>query len=404
MFKIKGKYTEAVVYTDNCEETAVAQIYKLCNHPAFADSIIRIMPDVHAGEGCVIGTTILLKEKKVIPDIVGVDIGCGVMATIFCLEEEPDYERLEKFIRENIPSGHDIRESVHPLLSHKVEEDVRNICDELHFCNVDAFINSVGTLGGGNHFIEIDKMGDSYVLLVHTGSRNLGHKVCGHFTSLAVKGMKRTAQNKLVTSLKAESRYDEIEKELKEFSERYEKEKFPKELSYVEGEDYYAYIRNMLRCQAVAEESRRLISADIVSFLGVKNTTIFDTVHNYIEETEDGILIRKGAVSAKVGEKVCIPLNMKDGCIIGVGKGNKDWNFSAPHGAGRVLSRSAAKSSLSVEEFRCKMAGIHTWSVGEGTLDESPMAYKPAKDIVELVADTLDNLQTTYPVYNFKAI
>lgn len=417
MFELKGRYTDATIYAEEIEQAAISQIQGLCNHPAFEGAKISIMSDAHAGEGCTIGTTAILKKKKIIPNVVGVDIACGVWCTIFRVNKEIDYKLLDNFINANIPSGHDIREHKHPALKKEVKDDVKAIVNELHIGDENTFLKSIGSLGGGNHFIEIDYVSDGiFALFIHTGSRHLGKKVCEYFQRKALINIAggnelREAMNTLIAKLKKEHREKDINKEIMNLKNNFvgKKTGIPKDLAYIEGEDYESYVRNSIRCAHMAHESRRLISVDILSFINdnfgrIEIIEEFDTIHNYIEQLEDGrIVIRKGAISAKNGEKISIPLNMKDGVIIAIGKGNDNWNQSAPHGAGRLLSRAIAKTTLSMEEYKKQMSNINTWSVCPETLDEAPGAYKSADSIIEQVKDTCNIIAVTKPVYNFKA-
>lgn len=412
MFELKGKHTNATIYANIVKPLAVSQIQGLCNHPAFEGADIRIMPDVHAGDGCTIGTTAVLKEKKIIPNTIGADINCGIMTTIFKTNKPIDFKALDDFILENIPSGHDIRKEVHHNLKKEVEIAVSEIVKELNIGGLEMHLKSIGSLGSENHFIEVDKIDDeTFALTVHTGSRNLGKKVCTYFQERAVENISsqdelRDAINELITKLKNKHREKEIENEILSLRKNFvcKKTGIPKNLAYIEGKDYDDYVRNMLKCGMMAHESRRLISSDILNYLNVEIVEQFDTIHNYIEALEDGtIVIRKGAISAKEGEKVSIPLNMKDGVIVGIGKGNKNWNCSAPHGAGRLLSRSKASEQLSLDDFSEQMKDVNTWSVCKETLDEAPGAYKPAESIIDLVKDTVNILYVMKPIYNFKA-
>lgn len=412
MLEINGKYTKAIVFTDMIEQEAISQIIELCNHIAFQNAKIRVMPDVHAGAGCTIGTTIETNKKIVIPNIVGVDIGCGVTTTIFSTDKDIEFKNLNDFIENHIPSGMNVRENEHRDLDLKIKTLICEIVKELGIGKPEYHINSCGTLGGGNHYIKIGKISDNtYALSVHTGSRNLGKKVCEYFQNVAVDNMSnkkniKKAQEEVIQKLKKQGKENEINNEiskLKQTSLSLSKS-VPKELSYIENEDFDRYVTNMEKCQAVANENRRLISRDILNYLEADEKEHFDTIHNYIEKVDDGnIIIRKGAVSAKKGEKLAIPLNMRDGVIIGIGKGNEEWNCSAPHGAGRLMSRSKAKESVTMEEFKDSMAGIQSWSVCRETLDESPKAYKSADSILSQVIDTIEICDVIKPVYNFKA-
>ena len=425
MFAVNGKYTNAIIYTDLVEQEAISQILGLCNHAAFENAKIRVMPDVHAGAGCTIGTTIELAKDMVIPNIVGVDIGCGVKSTIFKVKEEIDFEKLEEFIVSNIPTGCNVRASEHKKMDKNVRELIKEVVRELDLGNLTYHLNSVGTLGGGNHYIEVGKMDEhTYMLSVHTGSRNLGKKTCEYFqekalATLSGKIKEREIISNAIAKLKAEGREKEIEQEIAKIKSdiKVQEAKIPKDLAYVEGKDFISYMENMQKCQKMAKENRRLISQDIIDFLNVEVEWEFDTIHNYIEDlsvyttcsngeksVDRKYIIRKGAIRANQGEKVAIPLNMKDGVIIGVGKGNSEWNCSAPHGAGRLLSRAKAKETLNLEDYKAEMdaEGIKTWSVCKNTLDEAPGAYKPAEMIIEQVKDTIDILWIVKPIYNHK--
>lgn len=392
------------IFTDNIEGEALNQVYTLAKLPAFADAKIRIMPDVHAGSGCVIGFTADLGDK-VIPNIVGVDIGCG-MLTIKLKNKLSDNEdentaffaSIDDAIHKFVPSGFDIHE-------HAVEHFRTNelICiDKLK--NTDTFNRSIGTLGGGNHFIEIDQDSEGYLyLIIHTGSRNLGKQVAEHYQRLAYRSLneshKREKINEVIEKLKREGKEKEIENTVKILN--MQKTSVPRDLCWLEGEYRMNYLHDMKLCQEYAILNRKTI-ADII----LKNTDLveesrFETIHNYIDH--DSNIVRKGAIRALEGERVLIPLNMRDGCIIGIGKGNEDWNCSAPHGAGRVLSRSKAKESINLEDYMETMNGIYTTSVSQSTIDESPFAYKPSEEIISLVEDTVDIEKIIKPVYNYKA-
>ena len=376
MFDIYGKYTGAVIYSDICEREALSQLYDLCNHPIFEGARIRIMPDVHAGAGCTVGTTISMERKAVIPSIVGADIGCGVYTVIF-ESGEIDYKALDDFIISNIPCGMAIRNSVHPRMSNELKREIRNLCEALKmYRSEQSFIRSCGSLGGGNHYIEVGLNEDGrYSLSIHTGSRGLGKCVAEYFSDKA----KAYIAERGITGIN-------------------------RNMPYLEDEGYFEYVRWMQVCQSMAAASRRLIAGDILAHLGARPIESFDTVHNYIEmHREGGITIRKGSVSAKSGEMLAIPLNMRDGVLIARGRGNEEWNFSAPHGAGRLMSRAEAKATISLDKYREVMAGIESWSVVKETVDESPMAYKPASLIMEQVRDTVDILSLVRPRYNFKA-
>lgn len=390
------------IFTDNIEPEALNQIYTLVKQPVFADCKVRIMPDVHAGAGCVIGFTADLGDK-VIPNIVGVDIGCG-MRTVELGQIDIDFAALDSAIREHIPSGREVRKG----------EYVRfDMLDELrcyrHLKDIDRIKRSIGTLGGGNHFIEIDmdEYGNKF-LIIHTGSRNLGKQVAEYYQALAVETMSGKdllykRQEQLIAEYTAQGRKKEIEKAIRELHRKFSPNPLgiPKELCYLTGKYREDYLHDMEICQRFAVLNRNAIASALIDEMGWHSLGAFETIHNYIEFGSN--MVRKGAISAKAGEKLLIPINMRDGCIIGVGKGNEDWNCSAPHGAGRIMSRSKAKELVSLEEFEDSMKGIFTTSVNQSTIDESPMVYKPMAEIVENIADTVDILKIIKPVYNYKA-
>lgn len=350
------------------------------------------MPDVHAGAGCVIGFTANLGDR-VIPNIVGVDIGCG-MLTVNLGPIEIDYAKLDDVIRKYIPSGM----AVHQNAGYFTLLDDLYCRDRLR--NVEWLHNSVGTLGGGNHFIEIDagEDGNKY-LIIHTGSRNLGKQVAEIYQDIAVKTLHSAKGERaaLIERLKAEGRESEISEKLSRLKV---KSTIPRDLCYVEGEDRERYLHDMRICQQFARFNRSRISQVIMQRMGWLPFDRFETVHNYIDEWG---MVRKGAICAAAGKIVLIPINMKDGCIIGRGLGNSDWNESAPHGAGRLMSRAKAKASIPMEDYRAAMEGIYTTSVCRNTLDEAPQAYKPMDEILSCISDTVTVLQIIKPVYNFKA-
>lgn len=395
------------IFTDNIEREALNQIYALVKQPAFSDCKVRIMPDVHAGAGCVIGFTADLGEK-VIPNIVGVDIGCGMLTTNLG-NIDINFNELDEVIRRYVPSGR----NVHDFENTKPATDIidKLYCKE-KLKNVDWLKRSCGTLGGGNHFIEIDedKKGNKY-LIIHSGSRNVGKQVAEIYQQMAIddisgKSNFKEDSEKLISEYKSSGREKEINKAMKALKLSYEQNttKIPKELSYLTGEHREMYLHDMKLCQEFAVLNRRTIQSIICYYMGweiTKETERFQTIHNYIEHETN--IVRKGAISAKTGEKVLIPINMRDGCILGIGKGNEDWNYSAPHGAGRIMSRSKAKEMVSLEEYEKSMSGIFTTSVNVSTIDESPMAYKPIKEIVENIKDAVEIVDIIKPVYNFKA-
>lgn len=386
------------IFTDNIEPRALEQIYTLVKQPAFSECKIRIMPDVHAGAGCVIGFTADLGDK-VIPNIVGVDIGCG-MLTVELGKIDIDFEKLDKVIRAKVPSGMSVRET--PAVRYPLE----TLKCYKHLKNLEWISSSIGTLGGGNHFIEIDADQDeNKYLVIHTGSRNLGKQVAEYYQDLAIanlhgSGRRKMEIDKLIAEYKAAGRQGEIPAGIAKIKETFGGS-IPKSLCYLEGEDREAYLHDMKLCQQFATLNRDTIAAIIMDDMRWIYSGSFETIHNYIDHESN--IVRKGAISAKKGERVLIPMNMRDGCIIGVGKGNEDWNFSAPHGAGRIMSRKRAKETVSMEEYTEAMAGIYTTSVSPATIDESPMAYKPADKIIDAIKDTVEVLKVIKPVYNFKA-
>jgi len=397
--------TDLKVFAKTIEPEALAQVRLLLEQPAFRECKVRIMPDVHAGKGCVIGFTANLGDK-VIPNIVGVDIGCGMLVTQ--LGREPlDFARIDALIREHVPYGRNVHTNAeaYPALRelacrHAIRDFERLSC-------------SIGTLGGGNHFIEIDtdETGMQY-LVIHTGSRSLGKQVAEYYQDLAFDlqlGKRRLLldQEELIAAYKAAGRSGEVQDALKQLhgSHASRAASANRDLCYLEGEEREAYLHDMRICQTFAMQNRARIRDILVDRLGLDvdlaRETAFESVHNYID-LESGI-VRKGAIDASLGKRLLIPLNMRDGCIIAVGKGNEDWNCSAPHGAGRLMSRSQAKRKLSMEEYRREMAQVFTTSVSEETLDEAPEAYKPMDEILTLLPETVEIERVIKPVYNFKA-
>ena len=399
---IEGKYASAKVFTDNIEESASQQILTLCNQSFVDGCKIRIMPDVHAGTGCVIGFTADLGDKAV-PSLVGVDQGCGMLVAELG-KNHIDPKKLDGVIHERVPAGMAVHEK--PTLEENFLDNL-TCKDFLH--NIDWIVRSLGTLGGGNHFIELDKDEDNNeYLVIHTGSRNLGKQVAEHHQNVAIsnlkgKNKKKEAIDALIKQLKAEGREKEISQKISELNFKFPD--IPNELCYLEGKDREAYLHDMKICQNFATMNRLHIMNEILNGVGLQEKIpeihFFQTVHNYIDMSDN--IIRKGSVSAKKGEKLIIPLNMKDGSLICIGKGNPDWNCSAPHGAGRMYSRVAAKKAFSVDEFKEQMDGIYSTSVNEDTLDECPMAYKPAQEIIDAISPTVEIINHIKPVYNFKA-
>lgn len=390
------------VFTENVEPKAMEQIYNLIKQPAFQDCKVRVMPDVHAGAGCVIGFTADLGDK-VIPNIVGVDIGCG-MFTVELGNIEISLEKLDDVIKRCVPSGRNTLQEkaarfdrLKELYCYRELKDIRRIeC-------------SIGTLGGGNHFIEIDADSDgNKYLVIHSGSRNLGKQVADYYQSLAIelmqgKGELLKQQEEIIAYYKASGKSGEIQKAIKELQRTFNPNKLniPKELCYLTGEYRDKYLHDMKICQEYAQANRKCMAAEILAKMRIEMRGSFETIHNYIEH--DTNMVRKGAISAKSGELLLIPINMRDGCILGKGKGNEDWNYSAPHGAGRIMSRSKAKEKLDMDEYVQTMQGIYTSSVNVGTIDEAPMAYKPMQEIVDNIRDTVEIVKIIKPIYNFKA-
>ncbi|MDO4721233.1 MAG: RtcB family protein [Peptostreptococcaceae bacterium] len=398
MIEIKGKYNTAKVFAAELEEGARQQIQTLCDQEFVSGSRIRIMPDVHAGAGCTIGTTMTIKDK-IVPNLVGVDIGCG-METIRISGRRLELQKLDKLIYEKIPSGMKIREKPHRYLEEIELEDLR--CrDEV---NLDRARRSLGTLGGGNHFIEVnrDEEGRLY-LVIHSGSRHLGLQVANYYQEQGYKQRnKNTAEDldSLIERLRQEGREKEIQSEIKKLKKQVISD-IPKALAYVEGHLLEDYIHDMKIIQRFAILNRKAMMDELIRGMKLEVEEEFTTIHNYIDTEE--MILRKGAVSAKKGEKILIPINMRDGSLICIGKGNEDWNRSAPHGAGRRMSRMKAKSSFTLSEFKKQMSDVYSTSVSRDTLDECPMAYKKMEDILKQITPAATVAQIIRPIYNFKA-
>lgn len=398
MIEIQGTYLTAQCFTDTLEERAAEQIRTVCDQEAFADSKLRIMPDVHAGMGCTIGTTMTITDK-VVPGMVGVDIGCG-MESVRIDARDVDFDKLDAFIRAEIPCGRNIRDTEHPLRQEIDLSQLRCAGD----VSIPRAYRSIGTLGGGNHFIELDRGEDGAIwLVVHSGSRHLGKQVCEFYQNqgrFAMWGGAKFQVQALVAELKAEGRFQEIQPTLDALKQEHPIQ-VPKELAYVEGQLFEDYIHDMRITQRFAVLNRRAMTDVILRGMGWEETDRFTTIHNYIDT--EHMILRKGAVSAQLGEKLLIPINMRDGSLICVGKGNEDWNCSAPHGAGRLMSRKAAFQKLSLEEYKAEMEEIYSTCVTFDTLDESPMAYKTMDEIVRNIGPTADIVERIRPIYNFKA-
>jgi len=398
MLRIKGKHNTAKVYTEVLEEGASSQIETLCNQEFVKESKIRIMPDVHAGAGCTIGTTMTITDK-VVPNLVGVDIGCG-METISISNKRLELQKLDKLIYEKIPSGFEVRKKPH----HYNEQIDLTQLRCLKAIQLDRAEKSIGTLGGGNHFIEVnkDEEGGLYVV-VHSGSRHLGLEVAKYYQEAGYNQLNRNDKSEmdaLIVRYKSEGREKEIQHAIQEFKNQVLTD-IPFPLAYVTGTLFEDYIHDMKIVQHFAEINRKAMITEIVKGMKLDVVEQFTTTHNYIDT--DTMILRKGAVSAKKGERLLIPINMRDGSLICVGKGNEDWNSSAPHGAGRLMSRSKAKQSFTVSEFKKQMQDIYTTSVSKETLDECPMAYKNMVDIVNNIGPTADISKVIKPIYNFKA-
>lgn len=388
------------VYASYVDEATRAQIERLSQHSVYRDMPIRIMPDCHAGKGCTIGTTIDLNNKKyVTPNLVGVDIGCG-MLTVKLKSNLVNLEKFDKVVHESIPSGFDIQEKPHEFVGrYKVRGLLENLACANNV-NIERAVLSIGTLGGGNHFIELAKGNDdSIYLIIHTGSRNLGIGVCKYYQSMVkYENDGSEERNAVIRKLKAENRHSEIQEAIKKV-----KVEKPSEFDGISGDNFNDYIHDMQNTQQFASINRMAIAESILTNyygLSLEEHEHFETVHNYIGY--DNIL-RKGAIAAYKGDKCLIPLNMRDGSLICIGKGNKDWNYSAPHGAGRVMSRGEARRKVSLVDFKKSMAGIYSTCVNESTIDESPFAYKSVDDIMPIIRDTVDIIKHIKPIYNFKS-
>lgn len=435
MFEIQGKYNKAKIFATTCENECISQITDLCNQQWLEGCKIAIMPDTHAGKGCTIGTTIHLKDK-VCPSLVGVDIGCGMLVIEVPQELKLDLSAIDNFTNTYIPSGFSINEKI---LYKPYEFKIENLKCFDQLKNVEYLKKSLGSLGGGNHFIEIneDSSGNHY-LVVHSGSRNLGKQVAEYYQNIADEKCNKQNEfhqkerDNIDQNLKLQEIQKGIDKKQQEFEENYQfSQKIPHDLCYLEGKDAQNYLYDVKLCSQFASLNRRYIAKQILKFivknngydddnlnvyidetqshhfeLGFRNNSVdirsngFETIHNYIG---DDNILRKGAISAKKGEKVIIPINMRDGSVIGIGKGNKEYNYSGPHGAGRLMSRGTAKEKVDLEEFKKSMEGIYSTSVCRSTIDESPMAYKSIDEIVDNIEDSVELVDIIKPIYNFKA-
>ena len=398
MIEVQGKYNTVKIFTDVVNDVSIDQIRQLCDQEFVSDSKIRLMPDVHAGAGCTIGTTMTITDK-VVPNLVGVDIGCG-METVKIFEDDIDLSKLDKLIYDRIPSGFEIRETPHEY-ANSVSLENLYCYDQIKAQRAKL---SIGTLGGGNHFIEADRDEDGNIyIVVHSGSRHLGLEVATYYQNeayLSLNSATKTEVRELIAQLKAEGRHKEIQTAVDELKHSKHTD-IPKALSYVSGKTFDSYIHDMKIVQQFAMINRKAMIDEILNGMNLHPTMQFTTVHNYIDTKN--MILRKGAVSAEAGKILLIPINMRDGSLICVGKGNDDWNQSAPHGAGRLTSRAAARRDLAMSEFEKEMEGIYSTSVNEATIDESPMAYKRMEDIVNNIGDTVNVVKVIKPIYNFKA-
>ncbi len=399
--EIKGKVNTALCYAKVVEDEAIEQIRRMCDYPMTEGSKIRIMPDVHAGKGCTIGTTMTIKDKAV-PNVVGVDIGCG-MYTVDLGKQKLDLEKLDMAAL-TIPCGREVWDG-------RVEKfDLTELSCYRELKETKRLERSLGTLGGGNHFIEVDRAADgTQYLIIHSGSRNLGKQVAELYQTLAVdldKGIGEyfEAREELIRTYKEQGRRTEIQAALKElYNKKYHEGpmNMPEDLCYLSGRYLEDYLHDVEICQRFARRNREKMAEILLEKTGLSAGESFHTIHNYIDTDE--MILRKGSIAAHKGEKVLIPVNMRDGSILAIGKGNPEWNYSAPHGAGRIMSRTAAKNNLSMDEYKDSMKGIYTSSVCEATLDEAPMAYKSLDDILDVVKESVEIIDIMKPIYNFKA-
>lgn len=400
MIKIEGKVNTAICYASVVEEGAIQQIKRMCDYKFTSGSKVRIMPDVHAGKGCTIGTTMTVTDR-VVPNIVGVDIGCG-MYTVNLGKGEIDFKRLDA-ASHAIPSGMKVWDRAQETF------DFESLKCYKQLKKVNWLKCSLGTLGGGNHFIEVEVSSDgTKYLVIHSGSRNLGKQVAELYQEMAInqhKGIGKYFESResIIERLKAQGRESEIEDALAELKKKKENEvpDIPEDLCDLSGEPFEDYLHDIELCQQFARRNREIMASIILKRLGINGTDAFHTIHNYIDTKE--MILRKGAIAAHNGEKVLIPINMRDGSILAVGKGNPEWNYSAPHGAGRVMSRMKAKQALTMKDYQETMKGIYTTSVTQATLDEAPMAYKSLEDIINVIGESVEIIEILKPIYNFKS-
>ena len=400
MLEIRGRKNTAICYASVIEEEAIGQIRRMCDHDFTEGSRIRIMPDVHAGKGCTIGTTMTVTDKAV-PNIVGVDIGCGM----YTINLGKAHINLEKFDQ----AAHYIPSGMHIWEGRQERFDLQELRCFRQLKNTKWLERSIGTLGGGNHFIEIEESSDgTKYLIIHSGSRNLGKQVADLYQQLAIDlhrgiGEYLEAREEIIRTYKEQGRRDKIQRALDQL--RWDKENLqpdmPQDLCYLSGSYLEDYLHDVEICQRFARRNREKMAEILLARTGLDGGEAFHTIHNYIDTDE--MILRKGAIAAHKGEKVLIPINMRDGSVLAIGKGNPEWNYSAPHGAGRVMSRTKAKNTLSMKEYQETMKGIYTTSVNENTLDEAPMAYKSLDDIIDVIRESVDVIDIMKPIYNFKA-
>ncbi len=398
MFEIKGKINTAVCYAKVVEDEVIEQIRRMCDYEFTEGSKIRIMPDVHAGKGCTIGTTMTVTDKAV-PNIVGVDIGCG-MYTVNLGKDDIDFGKLDEAAH-FVPSGMNVWEGRQERFDLTKLRCYRSLRD------TKRLERSLGTLGGGNHFIEVDRAKDgTNYLVIHSGSRNLGKQVAEIYQQLAIdlnKGKETYFKERddIIREYKAAGRRKEIQAALEAISWNKREATMPEDLCFLYGSYLEDYLADVEICQTFAKRNREKIAEVLLERTGMSGTDSFHTIHNYIDTEE--MILRKGAIAAHEGEKVLIPINMRDGSVLAVGKGNSEWNYSAPHGAGRIMSRKKAKENLNLDDYKHEMKGIYTTSVNEATLDEAPMAYKSLEDIIDVIKESVTVIDVMKPIYNFKA-
>lgn len=398
--EIKGKVNTALCYAKVVEEEAIGQIRRMCDYAVTENSQICIMPDVHAGKGCTIGTTMTIADK-VVPNVVGVDIGCG-MYTVNLGKDEVDFEKVDEAAH-FIPSGCEVWEG------RQEKFDLTDLHCYRELKDAKRLARSLGTLGGGNHFIEIDEAADgTKYLIIHSGSRNLGKQVAELYQKLAINlncgyGEYLEKRDEIIRTYKEQGRKSEIQSALKQIRWQVHEStaSIPEDLCYLEGKYLEDYLHDVKICQVFARRSREKIAEIILKRTGMNGCDAFHIIHNYIDTDE--MILRKGAIAAHKGERVLIPINMKDGSILAIGKGNPEWNYSAPHDAGRIMSRTKAKNEINLDEYKQAMKGIYTTSVNENTLDEAPMAYKSLESIIDVIRESVDIIDVMKPIYNFKA-